>query len=300
MIMNNFYRNHSAMEGRLLGGFRLLFLVTALLGLMLLSVPGNSQETKAPAPQSAKPAAANPLPRKILQQACDFLKAAKQFSFQAEVTDDRVYSGGKKLQFAFDLVAYTQRPNKLRINAAGDLENKEFFFNGKTVTLYDKSRHVYAIMKAPATIAATMDQAAKEYGLRVALADLTGENAYALMTKGVKHALYVGEGLVRGVKCHHLAFDKANIQWQVWIEAGDKPLIRKLLITQKKLLASPQWTAYLKDWNFAPQLSDSLFDFTPPAGAKQIKFISLKEAAATQKKGAPKPKRTKKAKGGAP
>jgi hypothetical protein len=296
MTMKKSYQNRPATGGRLTGFNLPLLLVTALLGLLLLSFPANSQETKAPAPQAAKTTVATPQPEKILQQACDLLKSAKQFSFKAEVTDDRVYTGGKKLQFAFDLVAYVQRPDKLRINAAGDLENKEFFLNGKTLTLYDKPHNAYANLEVPDSIDGAMDKASQEYGLRVALADLASENAYALATKGTKHALYVGEGLVRGVKCHHLAFDREKVQWQIWIDAGEKPLIRKLLITQKKLPAEPQWTAYFADWNFSPQLSDNLFVFTPPEGAKQIKFISLKEAAAPHKK-APAPKKTKKAKG---
>jgi hypothetical protein len=274
-------------------------LLTALLALMLQNAPGwSAEKAKGPTPPAAKPEAATPQPEKILQQACDFLKATQQFSFKAEVTDDRVYTEGKKLQFAFDLEAYVQRPDKVRISAAGDLENKQFFYDGKTISLYDKFHNHYATMEAPATIDAAMEKANQEYGLRVSLVDLAESNTCALMTKGVKHALYVGKGVVRGVNCHHLAFDKDNVQWQIWIDAGEKPLIRKLLINQKKLPASPQWTAYLTDWNLAPQLSDSLFAFVPPQGATKTKFVSLKEAAAAQKKAPPAPKKTKKTIGG--
>lgn len=295
--MKKFHQNHPATRGRFPGMSLPLLLVTALLGLLLLSSPGSSQETKAPAPQAAKPEVTTPQPEKILQEACDLLKSAKQYSFKAEITDDRVYTGGKKLQFAFDLQAYVQRPDKLRVNAVGDVENKEFFLNGKTLTLYDKPHNVYATMEVPGTIDAAMEKASKEYGLRVALADLTSEDAYALATKGTKHSLYVGQGVVHGVKCHHLAFDRDKIQWQIWIDAGEKPVIRKILITQKKLPAEPQWTAYFADWNFAPQLSDNLFVFTPPEGAKEIKFMSLKQLAAQEKKKAPAAKKTKKSKG---
>jgi hypothetical protein len=292
--MTKLHRRDLSTRGRFPG----VFLLTTLLALMLLSASGwSAEEAKGPAPQAAKPEAATPQPEKILQQACDFLKAAKQFSFKAEVTDDRVYTEGKKLQFAFDLEAYVQRPDKIRINAAGDLENKQFFYDGKTITLYDKSHNHYAVMEAPASIDEAMEKANKEYGLRVSLVDLAESNTCALMTKGVKHALYVGQGLVRGVKCHHLAFDKDDIQWQIWIDAGEKPLIRKLLINQKKLPASPQWTAYLTDWNFSPQLADNLFAFTPPQGVTKTKFVSLKEMAAQQQKAGPAPKKTKKGKG---
>jgi hypothetical protein len=136
------------------GIFGLPFLLLAvLLGLMLLAQAGWAvEEAAATPPGAAKPQAQTPQPEKILQQACDLLKSAKQFSFKAEVTDDRVYTGGKKLQFAFDLEAFAQRPDKLRINAQGDTENKQFFYDGKTITLYDQPKNAYAVMAAPATI----------------------------------------------------------------------------------------------------------------------------------------------------
>jgi hypothetical protein len=263
------------------------FCLAALLALLFLSSPGwSAEKSKAPA-SPAVPAGEAPQAEKILQQMCDFLRSAKQFSFKAECTDDRVYTSGKKLQFTFDLEAFVQRPDKVRINATGDIDNKQFFSNGKTITLYDKSHNSYAVMEAPGTIDEAMAKANKEYGLRVSLADLAESNLCALMTKGVKHALYVGEGVVRGLRCHHLAFDEKNIQWQIWIDTGQKPLIRKLLITQKKLLGSPQWTAYFTEWNFTPQLADSLFVFTPPQGATKTRFVPLKELAAQQPKPAP-------------
>jgi hypothetical protein len=97
---------------------------------------------------------------------------------------------------------------------------------------------------------------------------------------------------VRGVPCHHLSFDGDNAQLQVWIDAGDQPLPRKVVMTHKKLPGSPQWTAYLTDWNFSPQLPDNLFAFTPPQGAEKIKFIPVNPSQA------PKPKPKMKKKGG--
>ena len=97
---------------------------------------------------------------------------------------------------------------------------------------------------------------------------------------------------VRGVPCHHLAFDGDEVQLQVWIDAGDKPLPRKVVLNHKNLPGSPQWTAYLSDWNFSPQLNDNLFAFTPPQGAEKIKFVPVQAGQA------PKQKPEKKKKGG--
>jgi hypothetical protein len=133
-----------------------------------------------------------------------------------------------------------------------------------------------------------LEKASKEFGVRVALTDLASPQLCELIRKKVKHSLYVGFHKVRGVPCHHLAFDSDEVQVQFWIEAGDKPLPRKVVMNYKTLPASPQWTAYLSDWNLSPQLNDSLFVFSPPQGAEKIKFIPA------QTSQAPKPKKQKK------
>jgi hypothetical protein len=261
--------------------------------ILLLSLPGWAGATT-PAPETKGAAAAPPAPepQTILRQMTDFLKSQGQFSFRAAITDDQVYPGGKKLQYGLDLEVMARRPDKLRINGRGDLENQDFFYDGMTITMYNKDKNLFAIAPMPPTIDEALAKAHQDFDLEVALADLVCSNAYELMTKDVRHNLYVGLHRVNGAPCHHLAFDMDNMQWQIWVEAGDKPLPRKLLITQTKLLGSPQWTAYLSDWNFSPQLADSLFTFTPPEGAHQIEFLPPSKAAA------PKAKPRSKKKGG--
>ena len=184
--MNKPHKLKLPLVGMLFGAFS----VDALMGFAVLSLPGwCAQEGKALTPQAAKPETPAPDPGKILQQACDLLKSAKQFSFKAEDTDDRVYPGNKKLQFGFDLEAFVQKPDKLRVNATGDVENKEFFLNGKTITIYDRTKNAYAVVEVPGSIDAALDQAYREYALKVALTDLARANPCAQMKEGVKHSL---------------------------------------------------------------------------------------------------------------
>jgi len=237
------------------------------------------QTTTAPAPSAPVAQEAVPDPEKILRQSCDFLKNQPQFSFQAEVANDRVYAGGKKLQFGLEVKAAFRRPDKLRIEADGDLDSKLLVFDGKALTLYDKDKNHYASIEVTGDIDAALDKAYNDYGLKVGLAELGSAQLCNRAGKGLVNALYVGLHKVRGVPCHHLAFDRKDIHYQIWIEAGEKPLVRKIVITQKQLPGSPQWTAYLSDWNLAPVLADDLFAFTPPAGAQKIKFVPVKQAA---------------------
>jgi hypothetical protein len=252
-----------------------------LIAILLLFLPGwAGGTTGGAAAKGAAQAPAPPDPDKILRDMADFLKSQGQFSFRAEVTDDQVYSGGKKLQYSLDLKVAVRRPDKIRIDGQGDLENQEVFYDGLTLTLYNKDHNLYAITPMPPTIDEALTKAYHDFGLQVALADLVCTNAYDLMMKNVTHTLYVGLHRVRGVLCHHLAFDQKDMQWQIWIEVGDKPLPRKLLINQKKLQAEPQWTATLTDWNLSPQLPANMFTFVPPTGSHQIDFVPPAKAAA--------------------
>lgn len=244
----------------------------ALGGLIVLSSPALAAET----PQKETP----PEPDQVVRRMCDYLKSQQRFSYRAEVTDDRVYAGGKKLQYAFDLEAFVERPDKLRVNAEGDRVNKQFFYDGKTLTLYSPATKVYATVEAPPEIEGALEKANHDLKLRVALADLASPKLCEHLAKGQRHALYVGPSRVRGVPTDHLAFDRNDIQFQIWVETGPKPLPRKIIITQKNLPASPQWTAYLQDWNVSPQLRPGLFTFEVPAGAQKIKFVPAPPPAA--------------------
>ena len=244
----------------------------ALGGLMVLSGPALAAET----PQKETP----PKPDQVVRRMCDYLKSLNRFSYRAEVTDDRVYSGGKKLQYAFELETFVERPDKLRVNAEGDRVDKQFFYDGKTLTLYNPADQVYATVEAPPEIEGALEKADHDLKLRVALADLASPKLCEHLAKGQRHALSVGPSRVRGVPTDHLAFDRDDIQFQVWIETGPKPLPRKIVITQKNLPASPQWTASLYDWNVSPPLKPGLFTFAAPAGARKIKFVSVQPPAA--------------------
>lgn len=266
-----------------------------MVGLILTGFPSlaqMAQPPQAPAPQGEKAATPEPDPRQILQKMCDFLKSQQQFSYKAEIADDQVYYGGKKLQYEINMETFVRRPDRLRVNAEGDLVDKQFYFDGKSITLYDKDHNVYGALEVPADIESALEKASNDFGVRVALSDLASPNLWELLDKRIKHSLYVGLHKVRGVPCHHLSFDGDEVQFQVWIEVGDKPLPRKAVLTHKNLPGSPQWTAYLSDWNFSPQLNDNLFVFTPPQGAEKIKFVPVQAGKA------PELKPEKKKKGG--
>lgn len=251
--------------------------IGAMLGLLMVFCTAGVSRAQSAA------TAKKPDPTAVLRQMCDYLKSLQEFSFHADVADDQVYLGGKKLQYGIEMETYVKRPDMVRVNAVGDLVNKEFFLHGKTLTLYDKDKDVYAAMPVPANIEDALAKANRDYGLRVALTDLASPQLWEHVSGKIQHSLYVGLHNVRGVYCHHLAFDGKDVGIQVWVDSGRKPLPLKIVLVHKTLQGEPQWTAYLS-WKTAPRLSDALFKFTTPAGVKKIKFDRVKQPVAPENK----------------
>jgi hypothetical protein len=250
----------------------------AIMGVFLMSSAAAATGEQAAAPEK------EPDPMVVLKQTCDYLKSLNQFSFHSEVTYDQVYYKGKKLRYGMDMDTFVKRPDMLRVNADGDEVNRQFFFDGKTITLYDKNAKIYASMEVPPDIEAALEKANRDFGVRVALTDLASPKLWDILSNKIKHSLYVGMSDVHGVPCHHLAFDNSNIHLEVWIDAGENPLPRKVVLEHIRVKGSPEWTAYLGDWKTDARMEDAMFSFVPPSGVEKVKFFAAGKTSTQKEK----------------
>lgn len=216
----------------------------------------------------------------VLQRMCTYLQSLQQFSFHARGDYDEVYSGGKKLQYGLEMEMYVKRPGMLRVNADGEILDKQFFLNNDTLTLYDRDKNVYATLQVPSDIGMALAKARDEYNLRVSLTELANPHLWDLVSSKIQDALYVGMADVQGVPCYHLAFNGADVELQLWVKTGQKPLPLKIVFVQKKVEGEPQWSAELSDWKTSAHFSNGLFTFTPPHGVQKIKFVPRTQPAA--------------------
>jgi hypothetical protein len=74
------------------------------------------------------------------------------------------------------------------------------------------------------------------------------------------------------VPCNHLAFVDKNVDWQIWIEDGQRKVPRKIVLTYKKIPGSPQFIAILKDWIFDQPFSHFLFKPDIPKYARETEM----------------------------
>ena len=243
-------------------------LLAILVSLSILNVARSAGE-----PSSVEPEAAQ-----LLQRMSDYLDSLDQFTFRSDNTIDTVLQSGQQIQLGARVDISIQRPNRFRVNRNGDIVDQEFYFDGKTLILYGKEVNYYAKMNVSETvdINTALDFAREEVGVILPASDLVYQDAYQVLVEDVESGEVVGSSTIGGVEVHHLAFRGSEVDWQIWIEMGDKPLPRKHLITSKWIAGAPQFTALFSDWNTSAQLDDALFEFAPPPEAEEIGFIPLR------------------------
>lgn len=231
--------------------------------------------------------AIDPKADEVLKKMAATLGAAKSFSFSAHAIVDQATPDGQKIQYAKNQKVQLRRPDKLAADVVGDLDDLQFRYDGKRVTLYNPRTRSYGSTDAPATIEDTLDTLAQKYGMVMPLADLAFSDPYKCLTENVRSGQYIGTGYVSDTKCDHLAFRSGAVDWQIWIDQGDKPLPLKVVITFKDSPGYPQYTSFLSDWKLDASAPDSAFEFSPPADAKKVEFAPTTQPSRSSSAAAP-------------
>ena len=152
---------------------------------------------------------------------------------------------------------------------------KKLIYNGETMTMYNKARNAYAKLDMPATIEGMIDTMATKYGVVLPLGDLVLPNAYGALTKDTISGQYMGLHMIGNDPCHHIAFTQDAIDWEIWIEQGDKPAPRKFRIIYKKQPGKPRFTATMSSWVEVPKFPASMFEIAIPADAEQVDVMPV-------------------------
>jgi hypothetical protein len=113
---------------------------------------------------------------------------------------------------------------------------RESINNSGTMTILDGKCNLYSSTSMPANLDAMLDAAHDQFGIDLPLIDLAISDPYSNALSCAQQGVYLGVSQAMGFSCHHLAFMQDNIDWQVWIQDGPQPLIRKFVITTGLIL----------------------------------------------------------------
>lgn len=206
----------------------------------------------------------------ILKDMSDYVSSRKTISLAFDSSIEVVTPFLEKIQFTSSGEALVSRPDKLSAHRVGGYSDVDMVFNGKTVSILSKSLNAYVQVDAPGTIDQLIGSLRLGHGVAMPGADLLVSNPYDALIAGVLEAKHIGRGVVGGIECEHLAFRNQDTDWQLWVQVGDRPIPRKLVITSKTVGQAPQYTLLVKTWKADEALDAKAFDFVAPAGARPL------------------------------
>ena len=229
------------------------------------------------APDARAQQAVDPDAQAVLGAMTKYLGSLKSFTVEYAAADEIVTADGQKLQFLHSGEITLQRPGKLyavRKGAAGDAD---IFLDGKTLFLYGKRANAFLQLDAPSVDAAV--DAVHKIGFDAPGADFLSDKPLDPSTTDMISGTHVGMTFVDGVEVHQLAFRGKDVDWQLWVTAGDKPLPVRYVVTTKLLAGAPQFILNMRRWNVAPQIDPALFTFVAPQGATKLDPASVSVSA---------------------
>jgi hypothetical protein len=214
---------------------------------------------------------------KILKAMSDYVANQKVVSAKFDSSIEVITPDLQKIQFASSGDLLLSRPDKLRATRTGGYADIEIVFDGKTTTVHGKNLNAFARFDTPGSVDQLVDRLRDQLSVELPGADLLVSNAYDALMSDVIDAKHIGQGVIDGVECEHLAFRNPDTDWQVWVETGPRPIPRKYVITSKAVTGGPQYTLLIKDWKTDAQVGAEAFVFKPPADAKEVEFKALSE-----------------------
>jgi len=160
------------MKQRHLGWVRLGALAAGMLLAATAAAQNRPAAAAAPATttSAAAPAVAEQVDR-LLKEMGAYIGSAEQFTFHADVTFDHVLPSGQKLEFAAAEEVVLHRPGRLYVEWNGDLGARQFWYDGKSVTLYDPATPFYSSEAAPSEIDSMLAQLVPKLDFAPPLAD---------------------------------------------------------------------------------------------------------------------------------
>ena len=227
----------------------------------------------APAVSAEEQGPLDPRAVEKLQRMSDVLAKTRSLSLKAESLYDQVESSGVKIKRAVSQEVVLRRPDSLYFRSVrDDGKVREGRYDGKALTIVPEGGGAYARVDVPGTVDTMLDLIQADYQVNVPVADLLYDDLYGRVKDSLLSGVDLGERTIGGEVLDHLSFETTGVDWQLWLERGDRPLPRRLVVTFVNAPGEPEYLTVIKEWKLDPTIEGEMFSFDPPADWRRIEL----------------------------
>ncbi len=204
----------------------------------------------------------------VSKKIADYYSKLKNFQVDAKMTMTRSM-GDRKGEQSVTVAMTAARPNLLVLKATMGAKKATVVCDGKKLYASQEGAKSYTYRNAPASLATIADGKGLPAQLIVPadriLLDAFGGKG------GPRSATYVGEETLDGQKCDRIKVAISGMTFDLWVDAGEKPIFRKWGVTRKRGATTSTLIGLYKNWKLDAKFPKGTFKFTPPAGATAVK-----------------------------
>ncbi|MBL0372294.1 DUF2092 domain-containing protein [Rhizobium sp. KVB221] len=210
----------------------------------------------------------------LLKAMSDYMAAQKSISFDYQSTVETVTPDFEKIQFVSSGTTTIERPDKARVTRRGGIADLDMSFDGKVLTIHGKNLDAYAKIDAKGTLDDLFDKLT-EADVGAPGSDLFSADAYGILTQEVTEAKHISSAVVDGVDCEYLTFRTPEVDWQVWVQSGSKPIPCRYVVTMKHVAQAPQYTLQITNFKEGAEAAKASFNIEIPKDAKEVELNQI-------------------------
>jgi len=234
----------------------------------------------------------DPKAEQVLKKASEFYSGLKSLSVDLSLSIMINKEEGKNEGYSLDFEIIAKKPNKISMAVKENSLVSQFICDGKNIYKYLPAYKKYTVENAPESFDLLFSDEKIQAVPGIFVGDMffidsiLSKDTYKYITENVLKIGYVGLEKINEVQYHRLKFEQKEGDWDIWINAGDKPIILKSVPDIKKLMekagksnvgaTNPKAEMILifKNWKLNEEIPDEKFKFTPPENSKKVGSFS--------------------------
>ena len=191
------------------------------------------------------------------------LAAARSFTVDATRQMDAGLLEGRTVPESASVHVEVRRPDKVHAVLTGKDEERHFYFDGRTVTVYDATKQFYAIEPVRGSIDDMLRFLDERFSFMPPLAEFLANDPYAFLGVRARSAQLAGTRSINGTECRQVNVTGEVADAQLFVATGTG-LPCELTATFTRMEGRPGLFARFSNWKLDVSIPDDHFVFRPP------------------------------------
>jgi len=210
----------------------------------------------------------------VLKNMATYTASLDRFMITGETFTDASVDFGLIISNARESRLFVDRPGSLFVTSFDGMDESDIYIHDGMLTVFSSKHNFYARTSVPDNLETALHFALDEIDVETPLMDFVFADSLSHLVKDHDTVIYLTDkSRIRGVDCHHVVVRAPGIDLQLWIEEGDRPVPRKVIITSVSEPGSPRHYAFM-DWRVASDLDSAMFEFDAPENSVEIEFVA--------------------------